>query len=76
MTNIDAQNVKYEIRIPNPKSHYAEVLIQTIASEKGVTKISMPVWTPGSYLVREFAKNVESVSCDINKQGRRYKQIR
>lgn len=66
MTNIEAQNVKYEIRIPNPKNHYAEVLIQTIASEKGNTKISMPIWTPGSYLVREFAKNIESVSCDIN----------
>ena len=69
MTNIDAQNVKYEIRIPNPKNHYAEVLIQTIASEKGVTKISMPVWTPGSYLVREFAKNVEAVSCDVNSRA-------
>ena len=69
MTDITAQIVKYEIRIPNSKSHYAEVLIQTIASEKGVTKISMPVWTPGSYLVREFAKNVESVSCDVNNQS-------
>ncbi len=69
MINIDAQNVKYEIRIPNPKSHYAEVLIKTIASEKGNIKISMPVWTPGSYLVREFAKNVESVSCDINSRA-------
>ncbi len=66
MTNIEAQNVKYEIRIPNPKNHYAEVLIQTIANEKGNVKISMPVWTPGSYLIREFAKNIESVSCDIN----------
>jgi len=69
MTNIDAQSVKYEIRISNPKSHYAEVLIQTIANEKGNTKISMPVWTPGSYLVREFAKNIESVSCDLNNRA-------
>jgi predicted metalloprotease with PDZ domain len=26
----------------------------------------MPVWTPGSYLVREFAKNIETVTIEIN----------
>ncbi len=25
---------------------------------------SIPVWTPGSYLIREFAKNVENVKAE------------
>jgi predicted metalloprotease with PDZ domain len=30
--------------------------------------VSLPVWIPGSYLVREFSKNLQNLSA---KQGRR-----
>ncbi len=66
MTELNGQSIVYNIQIPNPKSHYANVNLQYIATEKGSVKISVPVWTPGSYLVREFAKNVESATLQIN----------
>ncbi len=66
MTELTGQTIDYYIRIPDPKTHYAQVSIQYTSQEKGQAKISMPVWTPGSYLVREFAKNVETVSLEIN----------
>jgi predicted metalloprotease with PDZ domain len=54
--------VHYTINISDPKSHYANVTLRLEDLTAGSVDIYMPVWTPGSYLVREFAKNVESVS--------------
>ena len=54
--------VHYNINISDPKSHYAEVTLRMEDLKPGKVEIYMPVWTPGSYLVREFSKNVESVS--------------
>jgi predicted metalloprotease with PDZ domain len=66
MTELSGQTVDYSIRIPDPKNHYAQVSMNYTAQEKGLVKVSMPVWTPGSYLVREFAKNIETVTIEIN----------
>ncbi len=57
----NAPKVHYNINISDPKSHYAEVTLRIEDVKPGTMDIYMPVWTPGSYLVREFAKNVESV---------------
>ncbi|MFN6346560.1 MAG: hypothetical protein ACK4ZP_00710, partial [Bacteroidota bacterium] len=53
--------VHYTIAITDPKSHYADVTLRLEELTPGAVDVYMPVWTPGSYLVREFAKNVESV---------------
>jgi predicted metalloprotease with PDZ domain len=48
----------------NPKSHYFEVTT-TIDVSKETAKyidLKMAAWTPGSYLIREFARNVEQVN--------------
>ncbi len=66
MTTLSGQSINYSITVPNPKNHNAHVSIHYTATDKTNLKISMPVWTPGSYLVREFAKNVESVNLEIN----------
>ena len=57
----NAPKVHYTINISDPKSHYAEVTLRIEDVKPGTMEVYMPVWTPGSYLVREFAKNVESV---------------
>jgi predicted metalloprotease with PDZ domain len=60
----DAQQlepVRYELRIPVPKTHYIEVQATFPTSGKPAIELMMPVWTPGSYLVREFARHVEEV---------------
>jgi predicted metalloprotease with PDZ domain len=53
----------YSLSFPHPASHYVEVemLLENISSKdySGFIELKMPVWTPGSYLVREYAKNVE-----------------
>lgn len=59
--------ITYVLSMPEPQTHYFEVEMQlknvaaaTNARKNGYIDIKMPVWTPGSYLIREYAKNVEA----------------
>ena len=52
--------VSYTISMSKPWTHLLEVEMR-IKQEKMADKseITMPVWTPGSYLVREYARHVQ-----------------
>ncbi|MFN3324331.1 MAG: M61 family metallopeptidase [Bryobacteraceae bacterium] len=59
-----AQNpepIRYTLRFPAPHTHYVEVEARVPTNARGEIELMMAVWTPGSYLVREFARNVEDV---------------
>jgi len=53
--------IHYTIRIPQPESHYLDVeaLFPTVPDE-----LFLPVWTPGSYMVREYSRNIEGLRAD------------
>lgn len=51
--------VRYNVRFPAPYTHYLEVTASVPAGKPAVD-LFMAVWTPGSYLVREYARNVEA----------------
>lgn len=53
--------IGYTVSMPKPWTHLLEVEMRlnwTAMPEK--TELKMPVWTPGSYLIREYARHVES----------------
>ena len=52
--------LKYRIAMPLAHTHYFEVEVLLNNYEQNYVDFKMPAWTPGSYLIREFAKNVES----------------
>ena len=59
--------IKHEISMSEPFSHYFEVKTTVdVSKETNFFDLKMAAWTPGSYLIREFAKNVESVSAESN----------
>jgi len=51
--------IHYTLSIPEPHTHYVKVEMEISCANKKEVTVSMPVWTPGSYLVREFSKSVE-----------------
>src|SRR5580658_4644166 len=56
------ETVRYIIRFPDPQTHYVSVeAVLPVAGEPAV-EVFMPVWTPGSYLVRDYARNIEAIS--------------
>ncbi len=57
-----APKLAYRLSMSEPQTHYFEVEMQLQDFKEKYLDIKMPVWAPGSYLVREFPKNVESFS--------------
>lgn len=53
--------VHYVVRFPAPVTHYAEIEAAFPTGGKPELTLFLPVWTPGSYMVREFARNLEDV---------------
>lgn len=51
--------ISYEVSFIEPQAHYAEVQMNISGLVKDFVDVKMPVWTPGSYLIREFEKSVE-----------------
>lgn len=55
------QPVRYIVSFPAPQTHYAVVDAEFPTGGQPSIDIFMPVWTPGSYLIREYSRNVEDV---------------
>jgi len=53
--------IAYTIRFPAPATHYMEVEAVYPTGGRAEIDLFMAVWTPGSYLVREYARHVEQV---------------
>jgi predicted metalloprotease with PDZ domain len=51
--------ISYEVAMPQPTSHLFEVTLQLENWQSPTLDLKMPVWTPGSYLVREYARNIQ-----------------
>jgi len=60
--------LSYLLSMDEPHTHYFDVEMRLSDLDKReYLDIKMPVWTPGSYLIREFAKNVEGFSANDGK---------
>ena len=49
------------VSVPQPATHLLHVEVATPDLPAGKHEFFMPVWTPGSYLVREYSRHVEAV---------------
>ena len=56
-----AAEINYTLRMEKPNTHYFQVEMQISGLDESSLLVKMPVWAPGSYLVREFSKNVNMV---------------
>ncbi len=55
--------MRYRVSMSEPHSHLFEV--EAVLEAPGASPVlALPVWTPGSYLVREFARHLESIEAD------------
>ena len=75
--------IRYALSFPAPQTHYVEITATVPTGRRPVVELMMPVWTPGSYLVREYARNVEAVtasgpdgrSLDVDKSKKNHWRI-
>jgi predicted metalloprotease with PDZ domain len=57
----------YRVEVADLHAHLFRVTL-TVAQPQSTQTVSLPVWIPGSYLVREFSKNLQNLQA---RQGRR-----
>lgn len=52
------QDIHYQVTFPDAKAHYCEVQL-TVDHPPAEMELMMPTWTPGSYLIREYARFID-----------------
>ena len=75
-----APEISFTIAMPRPHTHLFEI---DVAIKRGpnstvpaTEQLVMPVWTPGSYLIREFERNVQDfASSDAGGQALKWEKI-
>ncbi|MDT5269789.1 MAG: hypothetical protein QOH49_1975 [Acidobacteriota bacterium] len=57
----DAPEISYTVSMARPHTHLfnVEARVRYASAAPAALDLLMPVWTPGSYLVREFERNVQ-----------------
>ncbi|MFM6198636.1 MAG: peptidase M61, partial [Dolichospermum sp.] len=51
--------IHYLVAMSRPETHLFEVTLHIVNYPSEILDLKMPVWTPGSYLVREYARNLQ-----------------
>ena len=53
--------ISYSLKMPRPQNHYFQVEMQVEQVKQKSATVKLPVWAPGSYLVREFSRHLNQV---------------
>ena len=51
--------IHYSVSMPHPETHLFHVEMEVTGFDQPSYDFVMPSWTPGSYLIREFARHVQ-----------------
>ena len=51
--------IRYTLTMPQPETHRFHVRVEVDAWQLAQAELVLPAWTPGSYLIREFARHIE-----------------
>jgi len=62
--------IRYSIVPKQPAAHLLEVTVTVTDSDPSGQRFMLPVWIPGSYMVREFARNIVTLRA-FNEAGRK-----
>lgn len=65
----------YKIKPSNPKAHLFQVELTIAKPNAGGQLLRLPTWIPGSYMIRDFAKNVVTLSASSNSKPVSCKKI-
>ena len=61
--------IQYRIYPSQPEAHLFSISCVINEPDPLGQRVSMPAWLPGSYMIRDFAKNVISLKAEVNGQS-------
>lgn len=56
-----SDSVRYRVSVPDPKTHLIHIELR-VQTSRETLDLSLPAWIPGSYMIRDFARNVIEIS--------------
>lgn len=60
--SVSGQTISYTLQMEKPETHYFKVVIDVSDWKDSVATFVLPAWSPGRYIIYDFAKNIRSVS--------------
>jgi len=69
-SGLQPEPIRFTLSFPAPETHYVEVEAVVPTGGRSSVDLDMAVWTPGSYLVREYSRHVEQVRAESDGQPR------
>ena len=57
----DRTSIRYRIRAKHPEAHLFEIDLEVARPDPEGQVFSLPAWIPGSYMIREFARNIVTI---------------
>ncbi len=58
--------LRYRIVASNPAAHLFEVILTVSEPDPAGQRFMLPVWIPGSYMIREFARHIVALRAECN----------
>lgn len=75
MAGNETDRHRYRIRPANPGGHLFEVSLLVPRPESSGQVFRLPNWIPGSYMIRDYAKNVVSIRAESEGQAIRLEKL-
>jgi len=64
--SFDPETIRYQVEFNEAAIHRAWISVSFATHGAKEIRLMMPVWTPGSYMVREYARQIESLQAFDN----------
>ncbi len=74
-TENDKLALRYTVDLEDTRNHYLTIKVE-VPVDSDTTELMMAVWTPGSYLVREYARNIDSMTVTSGDRELKFEKIR
>ncbi len=74
-TSDETTAISYTVDLTDSKNHYVTVTAN-VPVESETTELMMAVWTPGSYLVREYARHINSMEVTSGGKALKFEKTR
>lgn len=56
------QSILYQVNLSQPEAHLFEICLTLSSPDPAGQVLSLPAWIPGSYMIRDFAKNIVTIA--------------
>ena len=62
-------NIQYTVNLFKPHAHTFKITLKINAPDINGQILSLPSWIPGSYMIRDFAKNIVNIKAQSNNKS-------